>query len=145
MQNTTKTNRKINKKTDTAKRGNRIWPFLAAFLAAAGFLLYQAHKFYYRKSAGEIGERFEMMEAFAYDKRQEFAGTPLALYYIYGRTLDGHVQSYRVNKVTYEAIALGDLFPVYRFGDSYHTQAGGVIERHAWKQLKSGAWKNHRA
>lgn len=133
MQNTTK------------KEKTTIWLALAAFLAAAGFLLYQAHKFYYRKSAKEIGERFEMMEAFAYDKRQEFAGTPLALYYIYGRTLDGHVQSCRVNKVTYEAIALGDLFPVYRFGDCYHAQAGGVIERHALKQLKTGAWKNDKA
>lgn len=123
------------------KEKTAIWPALAAFLAAAGFLLYQAHKFYYRKSVREIDERFEMLEAFAYDKRQEFADTPFALYYIYGRTLDGHVQSYRVNKVTYEAIALGDLFPVYRFEDCYHTQAGGVIERYAWKQLKSGAWR----
>lgn len=132
MQNTTK------------KKGN-IWPCLAAFLAAVGFLLYQAHKFYYRKSAREINERFEVMEAFVYDKRQEFAGTPFALYYLYGRTMDGHVQSYRVNKVSFEAIALGDLFPVYRFEDCYHTQAGGVIERYAWKQLKSGAWKRDRA
>lgn len=87
--------------------------------------------FLFRKSAKEIGNNYEVIEATVCKKiiRQPSKGS--TKYYVRGKTTDGHEEFYYVKKKLYDAIKIGDKFAVYKYKDCYGATIKGIISVNA--------------